>query len=138
MPIHRMHLKGPWQLQRLDCDEPCKFVTLPASWQSHLDANVTHAEFRRSFNLPTNLEAHEHVWIVFRELGLQARVSLNRVFLGCAEPDATDIEFEITPHLLPRNVLTVEFTTDQPVTDLEPRGLWEPVALEIRFDDDCG
>ena len=48
MPVHRMFLKGPWEVRRLDRDEPSRRVTLPASWQTIFEgSSCGRAEFRR-------------------------------------------------------------------------------------------
>ena len=127
-----MFLKGPWEVRRLDCDEPSRRVTLPTSWQSIFGDTTGRAEFRRTFNQPTNLESHEHVWIVFQSVRGAAWVDLNRQRLGEINPDDTTAEFEITPHLALHNELIVQLTFEVGSPPDQPGGLWGPVALEIR------
>lgn len=132
MPVHRMFLKGPWEVRRLDREEPSRRVTLPASWQTIFGNEAGRAEFRRTFNQPTNLESHEHVWIVFQGVRGAAWVSLNRQRLGEINLDDTTAEFELTPHLALHNELVVQLTFDVGNSPDQPGGLWGPVALEIR------
>ena len=132
MPVHRMFLKGPWEVRRLDREEPARRVTMPASWQMIFDDETGRAEFRRTFNQPTNLEAHEHVWIVFQGVRGAAWVDLNGQRLGGIDIGDDTAEFEITPHLALRNELVVQLTLWVGSLPDQPGGLWGPVALEIR------
>ncbi len=133
MPIHRIHLKGPWDVRRLDRDEPASRILMPASWQTLFGDEPGLAEFRRKFNLPTNLEAHEYVWIVFDGIRGSVKVSLNGHTLGQIADSVATAEFEITRHLLLHNELIVELTFAGADPDNGPGGLWGTVALEIRF-----
>ena len=133
MLVHRMFLKGPWEVRRLDCDEPTLRVKLPASWQAIFQgSNSGRAEFRRKFNQPTNLESHESVWIVFQGVRGAAWVNLNGQRLGDIDIDDATAEFEITRHLALHNELVVQLTFRIGAPPDQPGGLWGPVALEIR------
>lgn len=132
MPVHRMFLKGPWEVRRLDREEPSRRVTLPASWQTIFGDEAGRAEFRRKFNQPTNLESHEHVWIVFQGVCGAAWVDLNSQRLGGIDIADETAEFEITPHLALHNELVVQLTFEANDSHDQPGGLWGPVALEIR------
>lgn len=135
MPTHRMHLKGPWQVQRSGSLEGSRMVKLPATWQDSLGREAGEASFRRTFNRPTNLESHEHVWIVLHEIGMHARFRLNGIELGSTKPEDGLIEFELTEHLQLHNELVIVLCSGQPLSTDRPQGLWAPVALEIRSDD---
>ena len=135
MPTHRLHLKGPWEVRRLDRDEPARRVVLPASWQTLFGAESGRAEFRRKFNQPTNLESHEHVWVVFDGIHGEAAVRINRKPLGQISPTVATAEFEITQQLVLHNELVVELSFVPDADPAQPGGLWGPVALEIRFDE---
>jgi beta-galactosidase/beta-glucuronidase len=130
-----MHLKGPWDFQRLDRDEPEGRAVMPMAWRELFGTEAGRVEFRRKFNMPTNLEAHEHVWIVFDGIGGEAAVSVNREPLGHIAVDQSKVEFEITPFLNVHNELCVDLNFDPALVSPESGGLWGPVALEIRFDD---
>ena len=84
------------------------------------------------FNQPTNLEAHEQVWVVFQDVRGIAWVDLNGQRLGGIAIGDDTAEFEITPHLALHNELVVEFTFWVGTPPDQPGGLWGPVALEIR------
>jgi beta-galactosidase/beta-glucuronidase len=127
-----MFLKGPWEVRRLDREEPSRRVTLPASWQTIFGDEAGCAEFKRRFNQPTNLEPHEQVWIVFQGVRGAARVDLNGQRLGGIDITDETAEFEITPHLAPHNELVVQFTFCVGLPPDQPGGLWGPVVLEIR------
>ena len=133
MPVHRMFLKGPWEVRRLDREEPSRRVTLPASWQTIFEgSSCGRAEFRRKFNQPTNLESHEHVWIVFQGVRGVGQVGINGQWFGSIDREDTTAELEITPHLALHNELVVQLTFDVGSPPDQPGGLWGPVALEIR------
>ena len=134
MPTHRIYLKGPWDVSRLDRDEPAVRVVMPASWQTLFGDESGRAEFRRKFNLPTNLEAHEQVWIVFDGLRGEIAVSLNGQRLGQIADSEETAEFEITRHLVLHNELIVDVNFGGADPGSRPGGLWGTVALEIRFD----
>lgn len=135
MPTHRMHLKGPWDFYWLDREEPDGRAVMPMSWRELFGAESGRVEFRRKFNMPTNLEAHEHVWIVFDGIGGESTVSVNRELLGHIAADQSNAEFEITSLLNVHNELCVALSFDPARVPPELGGLWGPVALEIRFDD---
>ncbi len=133
MPVHRMFLKGPWEVRRLDREEPSRRVVLPASWQTIFEGSrCGRAEFRRKFHQPTNLESHEQVWIVFQGVRGAAGVDLNGQRLGGIDINDETAEFEITPHLTLHNELVVQFMFEANDAPDLPGGLWGPVALEIR------
>ncbi len=130
-----MFLKGPWEVWRLDREEPPRRVTLPASWQTIFGYEAGRAEFRRKFNQPTNLESHEHVWIVFQGVSGAASVDINGQRLGGIDIGDETAEFEITSHLAQHNELVVQLTFWVGSPPDQPGGLWGPVALEIRSED---
>ncbi len=134
MPTHRIHLKGPWDVRRLDRDEPSLRVFMPASWESIFGEDAGRAEFRRKFNQPTNLEAHERVWIVFDGIGGRGLVRINGDDLGPIDSAALTAEFEITQQLSLHNELTIELAVESAKAAEPQSGLWGPVALEIRVE----
>ena len=132
MPTHRIQLKGPWQVRRLDQDKPPTRVFMPASWVAIFGEESGRAEFRRKFNQPTNLESHEHVWIVFDGIGGEGTIRINGQNLGPITSATSSAEFEITQHLSLHNELVVELTVFSEKGADSKSGLWGPVALEIR------
>ena len=52
MPTHRIQLKGPWDVQRLDQNEPPVRVFMPAAWGEVFGGSPGRAQFRRKFNHP--------------------------------------------------------------------------------------
>jgi len=134
MPTHRIQLKGPWDVQRLDQNKPPVRVFMPAAWGEVFGDSPGLAQFRRKFNQPTNLEAHERVWIVFEGVGGEGLVRINGQELGTITAESTTAEFEVTQQLALHNELLVELTVvaeSGPGTEL---GLWGAVVLEIRFE----
>ena len=147
MHVHRIHLKGPWEVEWLGpAESPPAAATssgiaaanrenrarMPAAWQSLFGDAAGIARFRRRFNRPTNLDADERVFLVFDGLAGRASLSLNGDALGSVEAAACPAEFDVTPRLAARNTLTVEVVFDPAHHPGRPGGLWAPVALEIR------
>lgn len=132
MPTHRIQLKGPWEVRRLDQDKPPMRVFMPASWVAIFGEESGRAEFRRKFNQPTNLESHEHVWIVFDGIGGEGMFRINGHDLGPIS--ASTAEFEITRLLSLHNELIVELVVLADRASDPQSGLWGLVALEIRSE----
>ncbi|MCX7421385.1 MAG: hypothetical protein NT013_17830 [Planctomycetia bacterium] len=135
MPAHRIHLKGPWEVRRLDRDEPLIRVIMPTTWEAIFGEDAGRAEFRRKFNQPTNLEPHEHVWIVFDGIGGEGLARLNGFTLGPIDRTTPTAEFEITQLLALHNELSVELDVKSEQVAESLNGLWGLIALEIRFDE---
>lgn len=149
---HRMHLKGPWHYEWLGNPFPptgdtnstqlqpefalSGRVKLPASWQALFGAVPGRARLRRRFHRPTNLDPHEHVFIVFDGIGGTAEISVNGHHLGTVADGPERQGFDITSLLQPANDLFVEITFDAESSADRPGGLWAPVALEIRSQRD--
>src|SRR5262245_54395454 len=79
-------------------------IRLRCPWeQTSLDSRrVRH---RRMFQKPTNLDPHEHVWLVCKGFTAAGEVLLNAAPLGRIDGAG---EFEITSSLLPRNELLLD------------------------------
>ena len=103
---HRIRLRGPWQWRSATATGT---LTLPG----HLSESGV-VTFVRRFGLPSNLEAHERVWLLRPEASL-AIATLN------GQPLPPGEAWEITSLLQPRNEL-----------HLEIEGTPGEVALEIR------
>ena len=144
MKPHRMHLHGPWQYEWLS-DAPFDQsrtrsgrVKIPDEWNTLFGDIAGKVLFRRRFHKPTNLEQHEHVYLIIVKLKGRVRISVNDVLLGAAQnPDET-LDFEITDLLKPANELSLEIEYDSVSTasesDSKQFSLWESVAIEIRTD----
>ena len=132
MPTHRIQLKGPWEVRRLDQDKPPTRVFMPASWVAIFGEESGRAEFRRKFNQPTNLESHEQVWVVFDGVGGEGLFRINGQIIGSIS--APTAEFEITRQLSLHNELIVELTVFADRASDPQSGLWGLVTLEIRSE----
>jgi hypothetical protein len=96
--MHRIHLRGPWQLEPADGSPPVTIrIPLEPDALAHLHGP---ARLIRRFNRPTNLSPNERVFVVLEGWETAARVSVNGVELG-ETLDATDA-------LRVHNVLTVD------------------------------
>ena len=85
-------------------------VQLPADWGLTLGPDFRgRVRYTRRFGLPTNLEPDEKVWLVVEGVDYFGAVALNDTPLGdvtgYAGPPA---EFQVTPLLGERNILTLE------------------------------
>lgn len=121
---HKIRIRGPWKYRFENGDEGT--VTLPAEWTQTGAGSVT---FSRAFNWVAELQANQHVFIVFTEYGGSGPVSVNGTALGQLPGEA--ISFEITSLLQPRNQLVVQLSFEG-VPDDASRGLCGDVCLEIR------
>jgi len=106
MPVHRIHLKGPWEYDwlgpapsaivsprtpadyaRPDEAPPAEApadafaahgrVHMPCDWETLFGPRPGRARFTRRFHRPTNLEAGDSVRLVFDGLGGTSEVTLN-------------------------------------------------------------
>lgn len=142
MPVHRIHLKGPWEFAWLSTpsfvrsdvpENSARFLDderlrMPVEWRAAFGPRAGTVEFRRRFQWPTNLDPGETAHLVFDGVGGTGDVSLNGEPLGTL--DSAPASFEITVRLRSTNLLVVMLTFD-PQTDRRPGGLWGPVALAI-------
>ena len=141
-----MRLHGPWQYEWLSQDPSDSIVPrtgrvkIPIQWKSLFGDVAGKACFRRRFHKPTNLEAHERVYIVLEEIKGRVQISINDSVLGTADNPQETIDYEITEYLEPFNELSVEIEFDPAATsrkeDSTPVILWECVAIEIRTQTD--
>ena len=150
MQPHRILLRGPWEFEWLSDDvkqsqrhEPIEKNTLPATsgrvqmptdWQSLFGNMRGTARFRRHFHRPTNLEPHERVFIVFDGVGGTGHVELNGQRLGNVDLQNPQVDFDVTDCLSQSNSLVVELQCGTGDDELQARGLWGPVAVEIRVE----
>lgn len=150
-PIHRMHLKGPWDYEwvegptgsassaedeDLTMDSPLLTnfrVRMPSSIQEAFGNMSGRVVFRRRFQKPTNLDSNERVHIAFDGIGGRADISVNGTTLGSLSNNSETVSFDMTEVLEHSNELAVDLTIvwDE---DVEPGGLFQPVAVEIHRD----
>lgn len=150
-PIHRMHLKGPWDYEWVEgptgsassaededmtMDSPLLTnfrVRMPSSIQEAFGNMSGRVVFRRRFQKPTNLDSNERVHIAFDGIGGRADISVNGTTLGSLSNNSETVSFDMTEVLEHSNELAVDLTIvwDE---DVEPGGLFQPVAVEIHRD----
>jgi hypothetical protein len=123
--MHVIRLRGPWEYEPLarvwieaggrrresrESLPPPGRVQLPADWGLTLGAEFRgRVRYTRRFGLPTNLEPDEEVWLVVEGVDYFGAVTLNDRSLG----DVTSylgppVEFNVTPLLGERNILTLD------------------------------
>lgn len=150
-PIHRMHLKGPWDYEWVEgptgsassaededmtMDSPLLTnfrVRMPSSVQEAFGNMSGRVIFRRRFQKPTNLDSNERVHIAFDGIGGRAEVSVNGTTLGSLSNNSETVSFDMTEVLEHSNELAVDLTIVWN-DDVEPGGLFQPVAVEIHRD----
>ena len=96
---------------------------LPAAWDAVLPGVRGTVRYTRRFGRPTNLEAHERVWLVVEDVAGSATIELN----GEKVPDTF---YDVTDRLRERNLLQIDVTQPDPA---QPAGLVGEVRLEIRY-----
>ena len=109
-----MQAQGPSPLGLSRSSDPCVYphpIRLRGPWDD------LGGQLRRRFGAPSNLDAHERVWLLLPERPISA-VLLN------GAPLPTNREQDITALLRPRNELLVETVA----TD------WPGVAMEVRAE----
>jgi hypothetical protein len=154
---HVIRLRGPWELVPLartvlaadgtSRDEPGELppparTDVPADWGPLLGSGFRgRARYLRRFNRPTNLAAGDRVLLVVEGVDAWAAAALNGAELGTISLGELPVRFDITPHLRPRNELSIDvelprLTAESPPLaradrgDL-PGGLIGEVRLEI-------
>ncbi len=138
--MHTIRLRGPWEVQPLvqqrggeprSEDLPtCIRCQMPADWGGVLGPDfLGTVRYTRTFNCPTNLEAHEHVWLVVEPPRSSGAVRLNGHELGLVRLGESAGRFDITALLKQHNAVEID------VEHLDPGssagGLVGEVRLEI-------
>jgi hypothetical protein len=143
MNVHRIHLRGPWEVQPLaravlNADgtvqwsedvQPPFTVTMPADPAEYLGDFRGRVLVSRRFNRPTNLEPDERVWVCFPNTRAAGTARVDGIEIGRFQPSGRAAEFDLTGALKASNVLTVEI--ESTAKDVAP-GIFGAVALEIR------
>ena len=154
---HTIRLRGPWQfeplvryaltadgtIESLDDVPPPGRVTVPCDWGDSLGHDFRgRVRYRRSFNPPGSLDAHERVWLVVTGADARGDVSLNATRLGEVRGYAIGASFDITALVAARNEITLDVelpahggSEDEPLRpgrETLPGGPIGDVYLEIR------
>lgn len=133
MPVHRIHLRGPWDVTGPwpDAAEPgeTRTVTLPQRWDALFGSNSGTATFFRWFHQPTNLVEEDRLAIVLTGVTGIGRAWLNEHPLDefSAVEQLVRLPIELS-HLRHRNRLRIELSCSVGET---AGGLYDAVALEI-------
>ena len=121
---HRIRLRGPWEVRPAEPGGTPGRMTIPntlrdGGWPGFRGR----VAFVRAFGKPTNLEAHERVWLVFEGVRGSATATLNGEPLGTI---TSSTRFDVTERLRDRNELLVEIDA----TD-DSCGITGDVLIEI-------
>ncbi|MEX0677321.1 MAG: hypothetical protein WD063_09610 [Pirellulales bacterium] len=135
--MHVIRLRGPWELEPLvryvdaggghreeTADLPHGGKTrVPGDWAELLGADfLGRVRYTRRFNCPTNLDAHQRVWLVLEGVDHDAELLLNNQPLGPMRGCAAK-RFDITPLLISHNELWIDVSlAADAFHDAEARG----------------
>ena len=153
---HPIRLHGPWEFQALPTSAlpvdsgavpksgpTLQRLRIPCDWGDLLSADFHgRVRFRRGFNSPTQLDRHEHVWLVCEGVDPAGTVTLNGQLLGNVRGYALPAEFDVTSLIGPRNELQIDIdwpfasgganSPPRPGRERLPGGIVGEVRLEIR------
>ena len=142
MPSHQIQLKGPWEVFHpatpVDAAPPRSDSvtrTMPQGWRELFGDVGGTARFQRKFHRPSNLEPHERVFLVFKGIRGQSRISLNRSLIGEFVATGDAIEVDISSRMHSFNLIDVEIAFEPAQQPTLPGGLFGVVALDIRWDE---
>lgn len=132
---HTIRLRGPWEWN--SAGNSAGRIKVPMDWvPERLVEDDTSLVLTRSFQSPPPLDEDERLWLLVTGADPAAEVLLNGQLLGTVNGYGLLGEFEITPHLQPRNrlQLTLPATTGvlRPGREQLPRGLVGEIWLEVR------
>ena len=140
MPVHRIRLLGPWEFvweesSGTELPPVTEGTTaMPCDWHRLFGVVAGTASFRRRFHRPSNLEAHERVWLICTGVRGCGTVSLNDEQLSEFDSDGEAVTCEMTSRLQPFNVVNIRLSVGA-IDEHQPAGgLFEPVVLEIRSE----
>ncbi len=141
---HSIRLRGPWDVEWLSGNRggpsastpDVRQVKLPADWRQLFGERSGLARFRRRFQRPTGLEAHTRVLIVVERVGGEVTLTLGQTPIPVLDfdEDSQRLRFDVTGHLQPTNVLTLDISCDLSTRETGTGGLWRPVLIEILQD----
>lgn len=132
MSIHRISLRGPWNITPLDLlDAPPVRQPLPEDWGKLAAISEKGVRLQRTFHRPTGLEHRPSVWIAITDLRGGGELRLNGHPLSVFQAEQpTDFRSEIGSLLAPNNHLEIELKTI-PETSQTAQSPPTAVALEI-------
>ncbi len=118
--FHSIRLQGPWQATVEECfdsdsvnsklatDLEPKRLKIPGDWKDWLGADFRgRVRFVRPFNLPTNLEPDQAVWLVVESVAGSGLMELNGSRLGQWDPGDPPFRTDVRHLLKPSNQLVV-------------------------------
>lgn len=127
--IHRIRLKGPWEVRGPHSVEFTR-EHLPQDWRALFGEVSGTAIFRRNFHAPTGLEARDQVRIVIPHgTGEISQLTVNSLPATCLDDQQRC--FDVTPLLQGFNQLQFSLTFHPEKSPEIPGGLWETVFIEI-------
>ena len=125
--VHRIRLRGPWEVTALTDTRATVRMTIPCSWKDGGWPGFSgRARHDRSFGQPRQADPRERVWLVIEGISGTGTVRLNEHELGAIAGSST-IQFDITDLLDARNRLQIEIVAAD-----DSGGVTGEVALEIR------
>lgn len=134
MSVHRIQLRGPWQLEwQSGGGQFAQKVRLPAEWEELFSGRDGRVCLIRKFHRPTNLGPNEQVDLVFDQWPGFWTIRLNQQTVGQfrdSSPECSE-RITITRLLQPTNELAAETQIEQPGDVHTASGLMGQVALEI-------
>ncbi|MBI1310256.1 hypothetical protein GC176_03030 [bacterium] len=145
--VHRMNLKGPWFYEWLDGPEPAAaFLTrcadrnspqmstsrvrMPTSWLDAFGAVAGTVLLRRRFGRPSNLEAHERVYVTLDCVIGDAEIAVNGELVAAMTKSTEPHSFDVTDRLDASNELSIKLTFDGRAARNDS-SLLASVAIEI-------
>jgi len=128
--VHRIRLRGPWQLQPVPPGSaPPRSIRLPACSAEFFDTGARSVQLSRRFNRPTNLAPGDRISLGIENLPKGARVTLNGARLDPKAQRGAEPTIFPTSRLEPHNLLTVEFEVAS--MNASEDQTWGDVALVI-------
>jgi len=111
---HSIRLHGPWQATVLECyqstavESNATKLAFPCHWDDWLGAEFRgRVQLVRKFNLPTNLEPDQAVWLIVDSVQQNGSFKLNGHTIGSWNSGDPPFRSNVRHRLLPANELVV-------------------------------